>query len=141
MDGLKANNLFSSPLWGLFYLIIISSKEKRNKNWFSSPLWGFFYLIFQAVIIHIYYSVLVPSLGILLFNKETEKAMYINFSFSSPLWGFFYLIFMIIFIGCGKKVLVPSLGILLFNYVKSKFYLKERKVLVPSLGILLFNGI
>ena len=34
--------------------------------------------------------VLVPSLGILLFNKVGESMKYKEL-FSSPLWGFFYL--------------------------------------------------
>ena len=36
-------------------------------------------------------TVLVPSLGILLFNSENQH-LYNDFTeFSSPLWGFFYL--------------------------------------------------
>ena len=59
--------------------------------------------------------VLVPSLGILLFNRVDD-----------------------IVVVELEKVLVPSLGILLFNPPGRvfKFYFS---VLVPSLGILLFN--
>ena len=39
--------------------------------------------------------VLVPSLGILLFNIKFEKDCFIVEKFSSPLWGFFYLILVI----------------------------------------------
>ena len=60
---------------------------------FSSPLWGFFYLIsFMYSITLSRTVVLVPSLEILLFNKimilviAEKEAL-----FSSPLWGFFYL--------------------------------------------------
>ena len=59
--------------------------------------------------------VLVPSLGILLFNKNQ-----INFTKMS------------------KEVLVPSLGILLFNRFMQMIR-PMHLVLVPSLGILLFN--
>ena len=62
--------------------------------------------------------VLVPSLGILLFNETS------------------------ILVGDLAKVLVPSLGILLFNgttvFEDTDF---EKNVLVPSLGILLFNPV
>ena len=59
---------------------------------FSSPLWGFFYLIVTVDTDGYVTIVLVPSLGILLFN--TLDAC-----------------------GIDKRmlVLVPSLGILLFN--------------------------
>ena len=59
-------------------------------------------------------AILVPSLGILLFNMKE----------------FFNKLFML--------VLVPSLGILLFNH-SSLFDAVITTVLVPSLGILLFN--
>ena len=84
-------------------------------------------------------SVLVPSLGILLFNIKFEKDCFIVEKFSSPLWGFFYLI-LLGFISKGNfSVLVPSLGILLFNFSITTQPQRGQTVLVPSLGILLFN--
>ena len=59
---------FSSPLWGFFYLMKNYKIKTKNKGGFSSPLWGFFYLISIAL------------------ARDIEKW------FSSPLWGFFYLI-------------------------------------------------
>ena len=85
-------------------------------------------------------SILVPSLGILLFNQNNRRKKQC-LRFSSPLWGFFYLIN----IGGVKKtlgelsILVPSLGILLFN-TKTEILKKLNMILVPSLGILLFNS-
>ena len=61
-------------------------------------------------------SVLVPSLGILLFNKGKIEPV------------------------TALLVLVPSLGILLFNIEKNLLSCKVWFVLVPSLGILLFNS-
>ena len=61
-------------------------------------------------------AVLVPSLGISLFNEETRNRKK------------------------NKKVLVPSLGISLFNG-KYESENMESLVLVPSLGISLFNHI
>ncbi len=59
--------------------------------------------------------VLVPSLGILLFNTITKYCDIIKSPFSSPLWGFFYLIEVSLTEKMRIDVLVPSLGILLFN--------------------------
>ena len=61
--------LFSSPLWGFFYLIL-GRKTFKALFPFSSPLWGFFYLIFKAKSGENKITVLVPSLGILLFNEQ-----------------------------------------------------------------------
>ena len=58
---------FSSPLWGFFYLIKFDTSNVTDMR-FSSPLWGFFYLINYAGSFNFKSSVLVPSLGILLFN-------------------------------------------------------------------------
>ena len=85
-------------------------------------------------------GVLVPSLGILLFNNFRISHRLASYQFSSPLWGFFYLI------GNRKHksqvslVLVPSLGILLFNRETVLDTSALMNVLVPSLGILLFNS-
>ena len=64
-----------------------------------------------------YKEVLVPSLGISLFNECGEHRQERLQRFSSPLWGFLYLI-------------------------KSQSYRQKKKnyVLVPSLGISLFNS-
>ena len=59
--------------------------------------------------------VLVPSLGILLFNELLSALVVTIF------------------------VLIPSLGILLFNEAKKMIDDAPGKVLVPSLWILLFN--
>ena len=84
---------------------------------FSSPLWGFFYLIcFTLCIWYGSNHVLVPSLGILLFNYLYQVKRITR-----------------------KYVLVPSLGILLFNKNQINFTKMSKEVLVPSLGILLFN--
>ena len=64
-------------------------------------------------------NVLVPSLGISLFNSPQQffKQNYIEFS--SPLWGFLYLISPnFLHRKGGVFVLVPSLGISLFNRCK-----------------------
>ena len=110
--------MFSSPLWGFFYLMIMNSIfATYSTKAFSSPLWGFFYLILNPAAIISAITVLVPSLGILLFN------IYLQFNknrhwFSSPLWGFFYLMrYEDNIEKLKKEVLVPSLGILLFNPV------------------------
>ena len=108
---------FSSPLWGFFYLMKNYKIKTKNKGGFSSPLWGFFYLIMAKNQINFTKMVLVPSLGILLFN---------NIIFSHP-WELIY-------------VLVPSLGILLFNGITA-YQCHFVSVLVPSLGILLFNPV
>ena len=65
--------MFSSPLWGFLYLILSKEIKKINRNQFSSPLWGFFYLINSCNVLQIVRMVLVPSLGILLFNGYYEK--------------------------------------------------------------------
>ena len=66
------NNLrcmFSSPLWGFLYLMGITIPEYTDNKGFSSPLWGFLYLMSFAVIpFTVTLMVLVPSLGISLFN-------------------------------------------------------------------------
>ena len=60
---------------------------------FSSPLWGFFYLIPSSGAVDKSAAVLVPSLGILLFNMNSgDFFIWDEVTFSSPLWGFFYLI-------------------------------------------------
>ena len=133
---------------------------------FSSPLWGFFYLIcIETAVKHFsVHMVLVPSLGILLFNSGLNS-IGIILKFSSPLWGFFYLIiFLYILVAVSPfssplwgffylmaststsifviaSVLVPSLGILLFNPFTVMLSVERSLVLVPSLGILLFNKI
>ena len=65
---------FSSPLWGFFYLILITELVTANDKTFSSPLWGFFYLIIISKLLRVQKeTVLVPSLGILLFNYNQFK--------------------------------------------------------------------
>ena len=62
------------------------------KIWFSSPLWGFLYLIAITLAIVTVLIVLVPSLGISLFNPSVGIDITAQLQFSSPLWGFLYLI-------------------------------------------------
>ena len=60
--------------------------------------------------------VLVPSLGISLFNTDALELVKMIERFSSPLWGFLYLIETKDLLGeVVTIVLVPSLGISLFN--------------------------
>ena len=62
-------------------------------------------------------EVLVPSLGILLFNNNLIVNSRTMIMFSSPLWGFFYLMAEWLDESTEEaEVLVPSLGILLFNF-------------------------
>ena len=83
--------------------------------------------------------VLVPSLGISLFNIYFLK-YHNNTAFSSPLWGFLYLIEEIVeLLDKIATVLVPSLGISLFNVLLTSLCSCCEFVLVPSLGISLFN--
>ena len=89
----KLQILFSSPLWGFLYLIQFFPANPFPWHMFSSPLWGFLYLMIMTTHWMCVHYVLVPSLGISLFNKvaiilcKLSQAM-----FSSPLWGFLYLI-------------------------------------------------
>ena len=83
---------FSSPRWGFLYLITQEWLDKQRETMFSSPLWGFFYLIIVVHFIVKNFCVLVPSLGILLFNNVGWDCGTHCHVFSSPLWGFFYLI-------------------------------------------------
>ena len=107
---------FSSPHWGFLYLIIHILKGDIIMIVFSSPHWGFLYLMSIRRAFNDYKTVLVPSLGISLFNNLIK------------LWKWFRWF-----------VLVPSLGISLFNanseYLSNSLHI----VLVPSLGISLFN--
>ncbi len=112
-----------------------------KNEWFSSPLWGFFYLIIILSVSIFSFTVLVPSLGILLFNNAEDYICPPVQKFSSPLWGFFYLMSINSFCCYQTGVLVPSLGILLFNKSSRFKDYPDCRVLVPSLGILLFNEI
>ena len=92
LDEEESEVVFSSPLWGFFYLMNVLGGRKMNRLEFSSPLWGFFYLIFGFSRTRWSVKILVPSLGILLFNELNMSAAEMQTEFSSPLWGFFYLI-------------------------------------------------
>ena len=83
---------FSSPLWGFLYLITKFLPFPIRGNWFSSPLWGFLYLMTGFQPSNCTIRVLVPSLGISLFNGLGVGVCYSYYEFSSPLWGFLYLI-------------------------------------------------
>ena len=42
--------LFSSPLWGFLYLMIMRGTNSKEVK-FSSPLWGFLYLISTVLLL------------------------------------------------------------------------------------------
>ena len=65
----KLQILFSSPLWGFLYLIQFFPANPFPWHMFSSPLWGFLYLMIMTTHWMCVHYVLVPSLGISLFNK------------------------------------------------------------------------
>ena len=84
------NYLFSSPLWGFLYLIKWSDDGDKMLWRFSSPLWGFLYLIIEKVFLEEKNEVLVPSLGISLFNIMKKTIDLLNEG-SRPLSGDFFI--------------------------------------------------